>query len=226
MAAHDRGLHPPHARQLRRAGHKYHRKLGSIIRRSLKPDSAYVDAAVHGDGLTSLQFRRADGGNTEEARSAVTGADVIQLERRGSTFVVSVAKFGDLFTRSEVTDVELGDEAFVGIFVCSHNADVSEQADFRNVRIIVPAAEDFVPIATTSAAASRCSTSRPAGARSCTPTDSLQAPNWTPDGKTSSTTRNGLLCRFDLATRTPDGNQHRLRDVRTTTITCCRSTER
>ena len=50
------------------AGTDPHRKLGWIIRRSLKPDSAYVDAAVHGDGLTSLQFRRADGGITEEVQ--------------------------------------------------------------------------------------------------------------------------------------------------------------
>ena len=35
-----------------------HRKIGWIVRKSLDADSAYVDAAVHGDGLTSLQFRK------------------------------------------------------------------------------------------------------------------------------------------------------------------------
>src|SRR5436309_987559 len=38
-----------------------HRKAGWIVRTSLDPDSAYADALVHGDGLTSLQYRRAKG---------------------------------------------------------------------------------------------------------------------------------------------------------------------
>ena len=42
-----------------------HRKLGLIARSSLDEDAAYADAAVHGDGLTSLQFRRTRGADTE-----------------------------------------------------------------------------------------------------------------------------------------------------------------
>ena len=37
-----------------------------MIRQSLDPDSAYADAALHGDGLTSLQFRPTAGGETLE----------------------------------------------------------------------------------------------------------------------------------------------------------------
>ena len=43
-----------------------HRKLGWIVRKSLDADSPYVDAAIHGDGLTSLQFRRTPGAVTEQ----------------------------------------------------------------------------------------------------------------------------------------------------------------
>ena len=60
-----------------------HRKIGCIVRSSLKPESAYADAAVHGDGLTSLQFRRTDGAATEELRSSATGPDVVELSRTG-----------------------------------------------------------------------------------------------------------------------------------------------
>jgi len=59
-----------------------HRKMGWMVRAGLAPDAAYVDLAVHGDGLTALQFRRAAAGETEELRSPVTGPDVIQLSRR------------------------------------------------------------------------------------------------------------------------------------------------
>ena len=41
------------------AGTEPHRKACLMIRQSLDAGSAYVDAALHGDGLTSLQFREA-----------------------------------------------------------------------------------------------------------------------------------------------------------------------
>ena len=41
-----------------------HRKIGWAIRPSLETNSAHVTAALHGDGLVSLQFRRTIGGTT------------------------------------------------------------------------------------------------------------------------------------------------------------------
>src|SRR3954468_19700784 len=43
------------------AGGDGHRKGVLMIRQTLDGDSAYVDAARHGDGLTSLQFRDGKG---------------------------------------------------------------------------------------------------------------------------------------------------------------------
>src|ERR1700738_1392425 len=57
-----------------------HRKLGWVVATSLDTDSANVNATIHGDGLTSIQFRRFTGDPTEEVRSRLVGADVIQLE--------------------------------------------------------------------------------------------------------------------------------------------------
>ena len=51
-----------------------HRKLGWIVRSSLDADATYADAAVHGDGLASLQFRASKGGPTFQLPSAVRGA--------------------------------------------------------------------------------------------------------------------------------------------------------
>ena len=47
-------------------GVEAHRKLGWTIRPSLASSAPHVTAALHGDGLVSLQFRRAAGGTTEE----------------------------------------------------------------------------------------------------------------------------------------------------------------
>jgi hypothetical protein len=52
-------------------GVEEHRKLGWIIRTSLDADSTYVDAAIHGNGLTSLQYRAVKGGATMQLPSAV-----------------------------------------------------------------------------------------------------------------------------------------------------------
>ncbi|HEX4414259.1 MAG TPA: hypothetical protein VH107_11570 [Lacipirellulaceae bacterium] len=181
-----------------------HRKLGWMIRQSLEPDAPYVDVAVHGEGLTSMQFRRAAGGDTEEKKSAIRGADVIQLERRGRTYVMSVAQFGQPFVSETLNDVDLGDEVYVGLFVCSHNAEVIEHAEFDNVRITVPAKADFVPyrdyigsdLEILDLATGRREVVHHEGG-------SIQAPNWTPDGKALIYNGSGRLFRFDLETKKP-----------------------
>src|SRR5207302_6771546 len=71
-----------------------HRKFGWTIRSDLTRGSAHVTAAVHGDGLVALQFRRTAGGQTEEVRSSVTGPDVIQLERAGGGYTPAVGGVG------------------------------------------------------------------------------------------------------------------------------------
>ena len=120
-----------------------HRKAGLMVRPSQDADAPYVDGVVHGDGLTSLQFRRTKGAITEQVESAVKGADIIQIERKGQTYIFSAAKFGEPFTISEIADVNLGDEVLVGLALCSHNADVTERAIFKDVRLVRPAKDGF-----------------------------------------------------------------------------------
>ena len=122
-----------------------HRKIGWIIRNNLQGNSRQVNAAVHGDGLTSLQFRRHTGGETEQVVSTDEAPDVVQLERRAGVYYMSTAKFGKPFTIVKIEDVNLKNEVFVGLYICSHNPDVLEKAVFSNVRIIKPAAPDFRP---------------------------------------------------------------------------------
>ena len=42
-------------------------------------------------------------------------------------------------------ELDLGDEVYVGVFVCSHEANERVTAEFDNVRISVPAPDGFVP---------------------------------------------------------------------------------
>lgn len=179
-----------------------HRKLGWLVRSTLDPEAAYVDAAVHGDGLTSLQFRRAAGGETAELKSAVAAPEIVQLERRGGTYIMSVARLGQPFTRTELSDIDLGDEVYTGLFVCSHNPKVSERALFRNVRITVPPNDDWVPYRDYIGSNLEVLTIDNGHRRVLhTSPGSFQAPNWTTDGKALIYNSDGRLYRFDLTSR-------------------------
>ncbi len=179
-----------------------HRKVGWMVRSTLDSNAAHINAVVHGDGLTGLQFRRAKGSMTEEVRSTVSGADVIQLERKGSTYTMRVARFGEPFITEQVTDISLGDEVYVGLFVGSHNKDVLEQGVFRDVRISVPAPATLTPYRTYLASQLEI-LDVTTGNREIihTAPGSIQAPNWTPNGKTLLYNGSGQIYRFDLAKR-------------------------
>ena len=182
-------------------GGEAHRKIGWMARATMDPGSAHASAVVHGDGLTSLQYRKAPGADTEETKLLVSGADQIQLERKGDIFIMSAARFGEPYASERVGGLGLGDEILVGLFVCSHNADVVEKAAFSNVRITLPAPADFVPYQDTIGGTIELldvdSGQRTAVFRSDRP---IQAPNWTKDGRFLIYNVDGLLYRFELAT--------------------------
>ena len=187
-----------------------HRKIGWMVRPTLDPDAPYVEGAEHGDGLTSLQFRRAKGTDTEQIVLSITNANVLQFERKGSTYIFSAARFGETFESSQVTNIDLADEVFVGLYICSHRADVLETAIFRDVRIIQPVKQGFVPyrdyigsvlevLEVHTGKLKRIYESK----------QPFEAPNWTHDGgaliyNISGRAEGwGRLARFDLATGKP-----------------------
>jgi len=187
-----------------------HRKLGWMARADLAADAPYADGAEHGDGLTSLQFRRAKGANTEQFVLPVTNANVVQFERKGNTYVFSAARYGEPFVSRSLTNFDLGDEVYAGLFVCSHRGDVAETARFRDVRIIRPAKDGFTPYRDYIGSLLEIldvQTGRLEVIYSSK--EPFEAPNWTTDGKTlicnlSGRARgSGRLARFDLATRKP-----------------------
>jgi Tol biopolymer transport system component len=115
---------------------------------------------------------------------------------------MSVAKNGELFISKQI-DVDLGDDVYVGLFVCAHNASVYEKAAFHNVRIITPAWPTLVPYRDYLGSqleildvASGNSTIIFQSPRS------LQAPNWMNDSKNLLYNSEGLLYTFNLATLT------------------------
>lgn len=112
-----------------------HRKMGWIVRTSLDDNSTHANAVVSGNGMASLQYRPTKGGQTEMIVSQAKAPDIIQFERHGNKFIMSVSKFGEPFTQTELTNLDLGNEVYVGLFLCSHNPAATDTVLFDNVSI-------------------------------------------------------------------------------------------
>jgi len=122
-------------------GVQVHRKMGIMMRESLDGDAAYADVTVHGDGLTSLQYRPEKGADTKEVFSGKSLSTVkavpdhITLERRGDKMIMKtgIGEFSDE-TDGEMT-VALPETCYVGLFICSHDAGVIETGYFSGVTL-------------------------------------------------------------------------------------------
>jgi Tol biopolymer transport system component len=184
----------------------YHRKVGWMVRKSLDGNSAHVNAVEHGDGLTSLQFRRTAGAQTEEHKLKMTHANILQLERKGDQYIMRAAIYGEPFLTDTISGIDLGDEVYVGLFVGSHNADVLETGVFSNVRISIPFKGESNQQTPMTLGSNLELLEVASGHREIiySVPYSIQAPNWTPDGKSLIfNNAKGLIYNFDLATRTP-----------------------
>ena len=112
-----------------------HRKAGLMIRQGLGPGDAYADAVVHGNGLTSLQYRETAGAETLEVRARTTVPRFLRLVRQGNRFTLFAADSRRHFTQVGYTNVVLYDPVYVGLVVCSHDADALRTANFRDVEM-------------------------------------------------------------------------------------------
>ena len=178
-----------------------HRKLGWIVKNDLNHNTKHVNAAVHGDGMMALQHRKTIDGETKEIISKDSAGVVIQLERRGDTFIMSTAKFGEEFSEIKLEEMSMDKEVYVGLYVCAHNPDIVETAVFRNVRIVRPAGPDLEPYQDYLGSHLEVMDIE-TGHREIlySSAHSIQAPNWTIDGKKLLYNSKGRLYNYHLAT--------------------------
>jgi TolB protein len=180
-----------------------HRKACLVIRQSLDADAAYVDAALHGDGLTSLQFREAKGAATHEVQANVLAPARLRIEKRGKYALLYLAAEGETLRFSgAAVRLSLDEPFYVGIGVCAHNQDATEKAVFKNVELKtdLPAASKPI-LYSTLETQTIASTDR--RVVHVTPTR-IEAPNWLPDGKTLIFNSEGRIHRIPIAGGKPE----------------------
>jgi hypothetical protein len=184
------------------AGGNPHRKAVLMIRQSLDGSSASVDIAVHGSGLTSLQYRNPAGADTHEIESNVSGPKTVRIEKRGDFIYAFVSdKSGKLQPAGAATRLALSDEFYVGIGVCAHDKDVVEKAVFFNVRLehlspasgkrVLVSAQETVKIASTDRHVEYVAVAH------------FEAPNWSRDGGFLVFNQEGTLRRLALGAVEP-----------------------
>jgi hypothetical protein len=179
------------------SGGNPHRKAVLMMRQTLDGPSPSVDIAVHGVGLTSLQFRDAVGVNTREVESNISAPKTVRLEKRGDYFYAFVTgKDGKLHPAGASTKLALTGDFYVGIGVCSHDKDVVEKAVFSNVALdqLPPASGKHVLVSsleTISIASMDRHVEYVAAAH-------FEAPNWSRDGKFLIFNQEGTLRRLAL----------------------------
>ena len=167
------------------------------MRQTLDGASPSVDVAVHGVGLTSLQFRDAVGVNTREVESNISAPKTVRLEKRGDFFYAFVTgKDGKLHPAGAATKLAFAGDFYIGIGVCSHDKDVVEKAVFSNVVLdrIPPASAKRVLVSsleTISIASMDRHVEYVAAAH-------FEAPNWSRDGKFLIFNQEGTLRRLAL----------------------------
>jgi TolB protein len=117
-------------------GNNAHRKAVLMVRANLDEDSAYVDVAVHGSGLTSLQYRDERGAVTREVQASVNAPRRVRIVKEGDYFRMWVAGADGKFALAGATGkIVLTEPFYVGIGVCSHETTVVETAKFSELEL-------------------------------------------------------------------------------------------
>ncbi len=182
-----------------------HRKAVLMFRQTLDSNGVYADAALHGSGLTALQYRRTPGATTQDIELEISAPKKLRLEKRGDTITMFLSIAGEpLHQVGSSIKLHLEEPFYVGLGVCSHNKDVTEKAVFSNV--------ELQPLADSSSAQLVLySTLQTIGIQDnfrralmvYTTKGRFEAPNWTKDGSTLLFNQDGKIMKVPATGGTP-----------------------
>jgi hypothetical protein len=172
-----------------------HKKAVLMLRQGLEGDSVYADVALHASGLTSLQFRDEKSAVTHEIQSNISAPKRLRIAKRGDYLYMALATdAGEPQVAGGWLRIPLQGSFYVGLGVCSHDKDVSEQAVFSKVELTQPpptagepalySALETVTIDSADRRVAYLAQGR------------FEAPNWTHDGGAFLFNRNGRIERL------------------------------
>jgi Tol biopolymer transport system component len=197
------------------AGHK---KIGWMIRENLDEQAASINACAHGDGLSVMQWRPLRGAFMRDPQDEIffpkKKFQTVQLERSGKKVTMSIANPGEPLQVVGSHDMnDMRDSVYVGLYICSHDPEVIEEAKIWNVRIDRPVINTYSPnpllnaLATQDVFGCRLEVMNIADGKRKVIREStgrFEAPNWMPDGKKLLFNEGGLLYAIPIEGGTPE----------------------
>ncbi|MBO0799051.1 MAG: hypothetical protein J2P31_09535, partial [Blastocatellia bacterium] len=185
------------------AGGNPHRKACLIIRQSLDQDSVYADAALHGEGLTSLQYREVKGGPTREIQANVSAPRRIRIEKQGDYVFMSIAREGEpLQSAGGSFRIKLTEPFYVGLGVCAHDNNALEKAIFSNVELTNPGPQSGGQAVLESTLETIAISSKDRRVVYHV-RDHFEAPNWSRDGKFFLFNQGGRMYKLPVGDKEP-----------------------
>jgi Tol biopolymer transport system component len=181
-------------------GTNAHRKIGWMIRESTDEKASHISAVLHGDGLTVMQWRVSAGAAMRDPEDEIfargSNYSIIQIERAGKNIIMRAAHPGEPFEVIGSHEMDnLPEEVLAGLFICSHDPEVIEEARIWNVRIDKPVADNYDP-GRDGYLGCRLETMNVFNGKRLIIYDKqgrFEAPNWMPDGKKLLFNMDGLL---------------------------------
>ncbi len=180
-----------------------HKKAVLMLRQSLDADSVYADVALHGVGMTALQYRDEKGVVTREIQSNLSGPKRLRIAKRGEyVYMALAAAEGEPEVAGGWLRVPLEGDFYVGIGVCSHDKDVIEKAVFSKVELTTPASTATKPklYSTLETVAVNSGDRRVA----YIVPEHFEAPNWSRDGASFIFNSDGHILRLPVAGGKPE----------------------
>jgi TolB protein len=188
-----------------------HRKIGWMLRATTDADAAHYSAVVHGDGLTTLQWRLLKGAFMRDPEDEIFAPkkkyQIIQLERIGKKVTMRAAHPGEpLQTIGSAEMLGMPDQVLVGIFLSAHQETGLEEAKVWNVRVDKPVGDGYDPnkegylgcrMELLNVMDGHRKVIRESPGR-------FEAPNWMPDGKKLLFNEGGFLYKMSIDGGTPE----------------------
>jgi TolB protein len=193
-----------------------HKKAVLMLRRTLDTNSEYVDVALHGNGMSALQYRLENGAATQEVQTKfaplvfVSGKNEyprpvrLRVVRRGNYayLFVQMDENGALHYVGASIPMKLAGHFYAGIGVCAHDKNAMEEVTFSNLQLrnLPPSIGTPVLYSTLETVAIN-STDRTAV---YTAPARFEAPNWSRDGSYFLFNRDGHLEKLTVKGGTPE----------------------
>ena len=181
-----------------------HRKACLLIRQSFAPGSVYADVALHGVGLTALQYRDAPDTPTYEIQSNISAPARMRIEKRGDYISMWLAAAGEeLKPAGGYLRIPFKGKLYVGLGVCAHDNKAIEQAVFSNVELkpVSTPANASPVLESTLETVTVASGDRSVVYRTH---DHIEAPNWSHDGKFFFFNSGGRIYQLPVKGGTPE----------------------